>query len=394
MSTLRSGLEELETEDLGHRSDGELVDDFMELERSARVLEAERMRRLAEIDRRGAFKNDGYLCLSSWLAHRLRMGFAAACQQVREAGALQEMPQMREALASGELSSTAVRDLVSARQANPSEFGESEGLLVDAARRLSARDLRKALAYWRQAADAKDAARDADRAFERRRLHMSSTMFGMVRIDGDLDPEGGQVVMTALKAMQDAQARTGRWQDGRKPTQRRADALVELSRQWLDRSDRPEVAGERPHLSVLTGVEALGGHIGGTCELEDVGVIHPESVRRLACDASVARVVLGPASEPLDVGRRTPVVPAALRRVVVIRDRGCRFPGCDRPPGWCDAHHVRHWADGGETSLGNLLLLCRRHHRMVHGEFRLEMQGGKPVFRRPDGSLLEDRAPP
>ena len=102
-------------------------------------------------------------------------------------------------------------------------------------------------------------------------------------------------------------------------------------------------------------------------------------------------------SQPLDVGRKTQVVPAPLRRAVIARDRRCRFPGCDRPPPWSDCHHVVHWADGGETALLNLLLLCRPHHRLVHDErrgFGLELDDGVPVFRRPDGTVLEDRAPP
>lgn len=88
-------------------------------------------------------------------------------------------------------------------------------------------------------------------------------------------------------------------------------------------------------------------------------------------------------------------MPPAIRRAVIVRDRSCRFPGCGRPHAWCDAHHVVHWAEGGATSIGNLLLLCRRHHRLVHeGRFSLEIVGARPVFRRADGSLLEDRAPP
>jgi HNH endonuclease len=119
--------------------------------------------------------------------------------------------------------------------------------------------------------------------------------------------------------------------------------------------------------------------------------------RRLSCDSAVTRVVMAARSEPLDVGRRTPVVPSGLRRAVGIRDRVCRFPGCDRPHAWCDAHHIVHWADGGTTELSNLLLLCRRHHRSVHDRtgFRLRMLDGRAVFTRPDGSILEDnRAPP
>ena len=125
------------------------------------------------------------------------------------------------------------------------------------------------------------------------------------------------------------------------------------------------------------------------------------TVRCIACDASLARVVMAGGSEPLDVGRRTHVTPPSMRRAVIVRGRHCRFPGCDRPHPWCDAHHVIHWADGGETSASNLLLLCRRHHRLIHrpGGFTLELVEGHPIFRRPDGSVLEesvraDRAPP
>ena len=131
-------------------------------------------------------------------------------------------------------------------------------------------------------------------------------------------------------------------------------------------------------------------------ELDHTGPVTPGVARRIACDASVMRVVLSARSEPLDVGRKTAVIPPAMRRAVVVRDRHCRFPGCDRPHTWCDAHHVRHWADGGPTAAHNLLLLCRRHHTGVHdrGGFRLDLVDGRLVFRRPDGSVLEDRAPP
>jgi hypothetical protein len=147
---------------------------------------------------------------------------------------------------------------------------------------------------------------------------------------------------------------------------------------------------------VTVGPDALAENDQGAVELDHAGPVGPAVARRLACDASVMRVVMNGRSEPLDVGRRTSVVPPALRRAVIVRDRHCRFPGCDRPHTWCDAHHVVHWADGGSTALPNLLLLCRRHHGMVHrpGGFTLAISEGGPVFRRPDGSVLEDRAPP
>jgi hypothetical protein len=216
----------------------------------------------------------------------------------------------------------------------------------------------------------------------------------MVRVDGDLDPETGEVLLTALGAVTDAQARGVAVEDWRTAGQRRADALGEICRHFLDRPDRPVVAGERPHMIITADVAALRGEPEGWAELDRAGPIHPRVARRLACDAAVSRVLSRGPSEPLDVGRRMSVVPPSMRRAVVIRDTHCRVPGCDRPQSWCDAHHVVHWADGGPTALSNLILLCRPHHRLVHRQFKVEMVAHRPVFRRPDGTIMEDRAPP
>lgn len=394
MSSLRSALDDLRSQDLRSSSDEELGEDLVEFERASRVLEAERSRRLTEVERRATWAVDGHLSVVSWLAARVRLGFSRASQQVKLSRALRQMPVTSEALGEGELSSEAVGLLVSARETAPEAFSEAEEMLVDAAGVLPAREFRAAVAYWRQAADASAAEDRARRIYERRHLHVSPTIEGTVRIDGDLDPESGQTLITALRSVQDAWARDG-VEDARTAPQRRADAMAELCRSWLDRSDRPEVAGERPHVVVTVDLESLEGNLGRRCELPDAGPITSGVARRLACDAGVSRVLTRGASEPLDIGRRTPVVPAGMRRAVVIRDGGCRFPGCGRPQAWCDAHHVAHWADGGETALDNLVLLCRPHHRAVHENFSVRMAGGRPVFSRPDGSRLdEDRGPP
>jgi hypothetical protein len=208
----------------------------------------------------------------------------------------------------------------------------------------------------------------------------------MVRVDGDLDPETGQELLTALRAVIDADSRAG-GEDSRTPAQRRADALGEICRSYLARSDRPVVGGERPHVVVTVDLHTLLERAPGRCELADLGPITPECARRWACDARVSRVITGPGSVPLDLGRATTVVPAALRRALVVRDRHCTWPGCDRPASWCDAHHVVHWADGGRTSLDNVILLCRRHHGIVHRGYRVVMtHDQRPVFHRPDGT--------
>jgi len=396
MSELRSVLEMLRSDALPDLPDARLEEDFAELQRAAELIDAERLRRLAEIDRRGCYRRDGHLSAASWLASTFKVAWGAARDQVRTARALEDMPETRRALDEGELSMSAVRVLVSARDADHSAFRDSEPQLVDAACIHSMQDLRRVAAYWRQAAEREAALDGQEKLRERRRLHASVTFLGMVRVDGDLDPETGETLLTALRAVLDAESRSSGEGDHRMPAQRRADALGEVCRQWLDHADRPTVAGEKPHVAVTVDAEALRDGAGEPSELDHVGPIDPAVARRVTCDASIRRVVLAGPSEPLDIGRRTPVVPPAMRRAVIVRDRHCRFPGCDRPHTWCDAHHVVHWADGGPTALPNLVLVCRRHHRMVHvrGGFRLELVDGRPMFRRPDGSLLEDRAPP
>lgn len=155
---------------------------------------------------------------------------------------------------------------------------------------MSVGEIRNVLAYWRIAADREGALQDEDRAFERRRLFVSPTWGGMVRVDGDLDPETGQTLITALRAVTDAEARAGAGSDPRSPAQRRADALGEVCRGWLASLERPSVAGEVPHVVVTMDLAALQAR-GGRSALEDVGPITPEAARRLACDANVTRVI-------------------------------------------------------------------------------------------------------
>ncbi len=388
MSTLRSATDELVAQDLRSLADDDLAADLDEIERAVRVLEAERSRRLAEFERRGAHAEDGFISLSAWLVARHRLSPSTATRRVRVARALTDMPQAARACAAGELSDAAVAILASARESHPEAFTRCEEALLQAARTLPVPGLRSVVAYWQQAQDLDRAEQDEDERLGRRRLHASPTLGGMVRLDGDLDPEAGQLLLSALQAVMDADAKTRRTPELRNPAQRRADALGEICRMWLDSSDRPEVLGERPHVVVTLDLEALEGRVGRS-ELQDWGPVTPETARRIACDARVSRVITDGASRPLDVGRSTKVVPPALRRAITVRDRGCRFPGCGRPPSWCDAHHVRHWADGGETALDNLVLLCRPHHRAIHRGFGVRMRDGTPEFTRPGGEVLD-----
>lgn len=153
--------------------------------------------------------------------------------------------------------------------------------------------------------------------------------------------------------------------DERTPRQRNADALVELARRALAGDDLPDTGGHRPQVVVTVDLEHLRRRVGAGTTIGG-SALSVATARRVACDAGILPVVLGSTSQPLDIGRETRVVPAGIRRALVLRDGGCAFPGCGRPPNWCDAHHVRHWADGGVTAMDNLVLLCAHHHRTVH----------------------------
>jgi uncharacterized protein DUF222 len=368
---------------------------FAQLQGFSEALEAKRLAWLADQDRRGSFKRDGYLTAPAWLAHQFGVAAGAAKAQVKVAQALDAMPSVKSAFHSGGVGASAVNVLADAHEEHPEAFASQEQALLEAAQSRSVEELRAIVREWSLAVDADAAGQQAERLRNRRRLDVWSMSTGMVKVAGELDPENGEALLTALGGVVDAEHRGSGGTDLRTPTQRRADALGELCRRHLDDPRRPPVAGERPHITVTVDVSALKG-MQGMSRADHVGSIPAETTRRLACDASVMRVVMAGPSEPLEVGRRTPVVHAGLRRAVVLRDQSCRFPGCSRPHAWCDAHHVKHWADGGETNLPNLLLLCRPHHRLVHeGGFRLETLHGKPVFRRPDGTVIADgRGPP
>lgn len=160
--------------------------------------------------------------------------------------------------------------------------------------------------------------------------------------------------------------------------QRDADALVELAARALSDGELPTEGGERPQVVVTVSLPVLQGRL-GAASLALGGPITADVARRIGCDAEVIPVVLGSRGEPLDVGRASRTVPAAIRRAVIIRDGGCAFPGCSIPTRWCDIHHVTYWADGGRTSVGNCVALCGRHHRLIHhSDWRIEMATGIP----------------
>jgi hypothetical protein len=153
--------------------------------------------------------------------------------------------------------------------------------------------------------------------------------------------------------------------DDRTGDQRMADALVEVAERALAHGQLPDTAGQRPQLLITVGHDQLAAGLGAGA-LTSGDQLSPAVMRRLACDAGIIPAVLGSTGQILDLGRTARTATPAQRRALAIRDDGCAFPGCDRPPGWTDAHHIQHWNHLGPTDLANLVLLCGYHHRTVH----------------------------
>jgi hypothetical protein len=343
-----------------------LADGLRRLARLAARVEASRAAFIAEAERSAAAHQEGYPSTTAWLM-ALSGDPAAVCRsRVAVAASLEDMPKTKAAFAAGEVSESRVKLLAQAQAVAPGQFANDEARLVAEASSASSKELPVRLAAWRRATDPAGAEADAERLHELRALYISSTWSGVVHLSGDLDPEGGMVVLAAIRSLSEPGALDP--SDGRTPAQRQADALVEMCRRSSGNAGSrlgPRVLVTIPWETLRTGtgvVDTEAGPIGG------------ETARRLCCDATISRVVLDAESVPVEMGRATRVVPPALRRALDLRDRGCAHPNCDVPARWCDAHHIEHWAEGGRTDLANLHLLCRRHHREAHH--------GRPYPRR------------
>ena len=348
---------------LSRFSDRQLESSIVELSRRIDAAEATLAIRAAELHRRGATEERHVLTTRQWLTHRCRLSKSAAATLLRTGRTLADQPAIAEHASSGAITSDGIRMLVTTVTNHPDDFARFGAPLIDAATYLGTKDLRQAVRAWTQQVDHPSAVAELEAKRRRRRVSISQTWEGMWALSGELDPESGEVVATALTAMADPGALDP--EDGRTRHQRMADALTDACRFTLDHQDLTTSAGEKPHITVEVTWDTLTRQLDGLAEMGD-GAVTAETARRLACDASVGRIITGPSGEVLDIGRRSRTVPAATRRVVERRDKGCTWNGCDAPASWTDAHHIVHWADGGHTNPDNLRLLCRRHHTAIH----------------------------
>ena len=347
---------------------------------------------IREFDERSGW-NTGFRSCAHWLNWRTGLELGAAREKVRVARALVELPRLSEAMRCGELTYSKLRALTRVATA------DNETELLEFARAGTAAHVEMLVRAWRRVDRHEESERESLRHASRY-LQTYTDDDGMVVLRARLNPEVGAVVQKALEAAEqvlfDKESETKDEQgDGVPVRQRRADALGLVAESAL--ADGLDKGTRSDRLQVVVHVESQvleDPSQPGVSMLEDGTDVSAETSRRLACDAG--KVVMEHDSEGkiLDVGRRTRTIPTAIRRALTARDEGCQFPGCGLK--FCEAHHLKHWADGGETSLDNLVLLCRRHHRAVHEEgYRIEhTEDGELRFFRPQGWEIPSVPPP
>ena len=339
---------------------------------------------IAEFDRREGWQLAGARSCAHWLNWKIGLDLGAAREKLRVAHALAALPAIAAAMARGALSYSKVRALT--RVAEPATEAYFLSIALDG----TAHHVEKLVRAFRRVRQVEELAREA-RQQARRELSWYHDEDGSLVLKARLTADAGAALIKALEVAvesmplpADVSAETS---VPREPiSARRADALGLIAEGYLHGGDVAVRGGDRQQVVVHVDAATLEADEAGRCEFDDGPAMAAETARRLACDASVVRILEDARGEPLDVGRKTRSIPPALRRALASRDRGCRFPGCTHTR-HVDGHHIEHWAQGGETKLDNLLLLCRFHHRLVHeGGVRIErLDNGALRFVAPDG---------
>jgi len=377
------------TEDLPREAD----DVERELATLAAHLDAATHRMLALVrrfDELGGWGATGARSCAHWLSWRIGLAPGAARERVRVALALGGLPRIDDGLRTGRLSYSKVRAMTRVATADNEEALCEMGLCATAAQlERICRGLALVEAHG-------GAGAHGERSVSARPLES-----GLVRITADLHPDEAALVMKAVEAARNVPAEASGAERAVAVTSlaSRADGVVQIAEAFLaGPSAQPRPAPERQLVVIELRSDALGEEALTRqlrAELEDGTHVPAETFRRVACDCALSAVVVDAGGDVVASGRRARVISASLRRALRRRDPCCRFPGCTNRL-WLDAHHIKHWAFGGETTLVNLASICSVHHGLVHeGGFTVVREGDELVFRTPDGRVLEPApAPP
>ena len=353
------------------------------------------LKMIAEFDKRQGWGGGGTVrSCAHWLNWKCGIALGAGREKVRVAHALEELPLIDAAFAAGQISYSKVRAMT--RVATPA----NEDFLLRIAEHGTASHVEKAVAKYRSVqtkdADATEREQDNDR-----KLVYYQDQDGMWVIHAKLPPEAGALVVKAIEAIanpeqdENVSAETS-YQELVDHT--RADALASIAEHFLASANDPAAlqalkGSERCQLVLHVDINTLrqrhneSSHCHEHCHIDDKHWISPNTARRLSCDTSLITVLEDEQGRVLNIGRKARTVPTNISRALRLRDKTCRFPGCCESR-YVDAHHIQHWADGGETSLDNLVTLCRYHHRQLHsGSFSIR------ALKTPAGQQLEFTTP-
>ncbi len=349
---------------------------------------------IAEFDRRGGWSDGFTKSCAHWLNWQCGINLGAAREKVRVAHALEKLPQISAAMERGQLSYSKVRAITRVADASTEDY------FLQIALHGTAHHVERLASQFRDVLEVAELSREEQQQ-QHRALRYSWERDGSLMISARLPAETGALVLKALERAVDdiplpapvpidqptpdgyARERPVSW------SVRHADALVVVAESFLAHGAEAMSAGDRQQVVVHVDAQTLIERTAGRCELEEGPSLAAETARRMTCDSSLVTIIEDERGEPLDVGRKTRAIPPALRRALASRDKGCRFPGCTHTR-YVDGHHVRHWADGGETRLSNLVTLCRFHHRAVHeGRLVIErLDDGAWRFSKPGGESM------
>src|SRR4051812_28834881 len=319
-------------------------------------------------DRSEDWVEEGFAVAASALRVKGGMTQGQANASLKLARKLRQLPVVSEAFAAGEITrqhAAVVADAYTAERA--AALSEVEGPLVEAAKLVTPKELGQIVARLTDALVGDDGAAGAQDKDERQRLHMAEMLDGMMKLDGLWDP----ALRQRLRAQVNAMAGKLKGQDpSRSRAQLRAAALIELCEIGAAHADvgaGRETTSDVLFVLDLADLQARGAEPDLLAEIRvHRGNLSASTLERITCDCRISRVITDGPSQILDIGRASYTPTAAQYRALVARDGGCTWKGCDRPPGWCQAHHIWHWTKGGPTNLDNLRLLCRYHHRRIH----------------------------
>ncbi|QSE89732.1 DUF222 domain-containing protein [Rhodococcus pseudokoreensis] len=392
-------------------AEAELLESVVRISDEIRRLEALRVKLVGAVDHRCMVDVLGFPNAKMWLASKTLLEVGAAGRIVMLGRGLRFQPEIAEQYFGTNISAEHAALIMKFCERPPKGMPDEamddcrNALLLAATGPTANTDaLRAVIARLERIFESDDPPPSEDT--ELNEFHACKTLNGRIAVKGDLDAVAGEMLLSALSGLSKPRPAQDGTKDTRTPGQRRADGFTELLRRYLDSGIAGEEGGERPHISLHVSARDLAEHtanservqqdaaatsdgtlfdVDGVAWTEWMGPLSLRTARLLSCDSIYTPIVLDENGAPLDLGMSTRTVTKRQRKALVARDRGCAFPGCGAPPSWCEGHHIIHWSESGPTDMGNLVLLCGFHHRLLHhSDWKIEMGADRhPTFIPP-----------